>query len=237
MNLKNITKEDYIHSQKVWDIFKIKDIGEYHDLYVQVDTLQLADVFESFRKICNKIYELDPVRFVSAPNLVWQACLRKTGIELELITDVDQLLMLEKGIIGGICQAIVPLIKANNKYLKSYDCSKPSSFLKYLDANNLYGWAMCKKLPFKGFNFVDPKYYDEDMIKEFDEDINDYSAILEVDIECRRDVALKHEDLAFSPERRKINGVKKLITTLEDKKEVRCTHISIKTSIKPWISS
>ena len=101
MNLNNITKEDYIHSQKVWDIFKIKDIGEYHDLYVQVDTLQLADVFESFRKICNKIYELDPVRFVSAPNLVWQACLRKTGIELELITDVDQLLMLEKGIRGG----------------------------------------------------------------------------------------------------------------------------------------
>ena len=139
MNLKSVTNEVYIYSQKVWDIFKIKDIGEYHDLYVQADTLQMADVFENFRKICFKIYELDPVRFVSAPNLAWQACLRKTGIELELITDVDQHLMLEKGNRGGICQASVPLIKANNKYLKSYDCSKPSSFLKYLDANNLYG--------------------------------------------------------------------------------------------------
>ena len=79
------------------------------------------------------------------------------------------LLMIEEGIGGGICQAIVPLIKASNKYLKNYDKSLPSSFLKYLDANNLYGWAMCKKLPFRNFNFVDPTYYDEELIKNYDE--------------------------------------------------------------------
>ena len=214
--MKNVTKKDYIHSHKVWSVFKIKDIGDYHDLYVQSGTLQLADVFENFRKMCFKIYELDPVRFVSAPNLAWQACLMKTGVELELITDIDMHLMLEKGIRGGICQAIVPLIRANNKYLKDYDKSMPSSFLKYLDANNLYGWAMCKKLPFKDFNFVDPTYYDEDLIKNYSEEENDYGAVLEVDVEYPREVALKHEDLAFLPEKKRINGVDKLITTLKN---------------------
>ena len=154
LNLTNITKEDYLHSQKIWNKFKTKDSGDYHDLYVQSDTLQLADVFEDSRNMCLDIYGLDPSNFVSAPNLAWQACLKITGIELELITDNDMLLMLEKGIRGGICQAIVPLIKANNKYLKNYNKALPSSFLKYLDSNNLYGWAMCKKLPFENFNFV-----------------------------------------------------------------------------------
>ena len=116
LNMKNISREDYIHSQKVWSVFKIKDIVDYHDLHVQLDTLQLADVFENFRKMFLKLHDLHPARFVSATNLAWQACLKITGIELELITDMDMLLMLEKGIRGGICQAIVPLIRANNKY-------------------------------------------------------------------------------------------------------------------------
>ena len=219
LNLTNITKEDYVHSQKVWNKFKIKDIGDYHDLYAQSDTLQLADVFENVKDMCLDIYGLDPSKFVSSPNLAWQACLKITGIELELITDNDMLLMIEEGIRGGICQAIVPLIKANNKYLKNYDKSLPSSFLKYLDANNLYEWATCKKLSFRNFNFVNPSYYDEDLIKNYDEDENDYGAILEVDIEYPEEVALKHEDIAFLPERRKINGVEKLITTLENKKK------------------
>ena len=128
--------------------------------------------------------------------------------------------MLEKGIKGGICQAIVRLIRANNKYLKDYDKSMPSSFLKYLDANNLYGWAMCKKLHFKDFNFVDPTYYDEDLMKNHSEEENDNGAILEVDVEYPREVALKHEDLAFLPEKKRINGVDKLITTLKNKKSM-----------------
>ena len=168
--------------------------------------------------MCLDIYGLDPSNFVSATNLAWQACLKITGIELELITDNDMLLMIEEGISGGICQAIVSLIKANNKYLKNYNKALPSPFLKYLDANNLYGWAMCKKLPFKNFNFVDPTYYDEDLIMNYSEDENDYGAILEVDIDYPKEVALKHEDNAFLPERRKINGVEKLITTSKNNK-------------------
>ena len=197
LNLKNITKKDYMHSQKVWDLFKIKDFGDYHDLYVQADTLQLADVFENFRDMCLDIYGLDPSTFVSAPNSAWQACLEITCIELELITDEDMLLMLEEGIRGVICQAVVPLVKANNKYLKNYDESLPSSFLKYLDASNLYGWAICKKLPFKKFNFVDPTYYDKELIMNYDEKENDYGAVLEADIEYPKEVALKHEVLRF----------------------------------------
>ena len=105
LNLEDISDEDYAHAQKVWDVFEIKNRGEYHDLYVQSDTLLLADVFENFRNMCLEIYELDPTYFVSAPGLAWQACLKKTGVKLELLTDYDMLLMVEKGIRGGICQA------------------------------------------------------------------------------------------------------------------------------------
>ena len=121
LNLKDISDADYEHTQKVWEVFKIKNRGEYHDLYAQSDTLLLADVFENFRNMCLEIYELDPVYFVSAPGLAWQACLKKTEVKLELITDYDMLLMIEKGIRGGICQATHRYAKANNKYMKNYD--------------------------------------------------------------------------------------------------------------------
>ena len=88
--LQDISDKDYTHAQKVWDVFKIKNLGEYHDLYVQTDTLLLADVFENFRNMCLNIYELDPVCFVSAPGLAWQACLKKTEVKLELLTDYDR---------------------------------------------------------------------------------------------------------------------------------------------------
>ena len=142
LNLEDITDEDYAHDQKVWKESEIKNLGEYHDLYVQCDTLLLADVFENFRDKCIEIYELDPAHFLSAPGLAWQACLKKTKVKLELLTDIDMLLMVEKGIRGAMCQAISRYAKANNKYMKSYDKDIISSCLMYLDTNNLYGWAM-----------------------------------------------------------------------------------------------
>ena len=151
LNMSNISKEDYVHSQKIWNTFKIQDLGVYHDLYVKTDVLLLADVFENFRRMCHDKYGLDPVRYASTPNLAWQACLKQTSVNLELLIDMDMLLMFEQGIRGGICQAIVPYVKANNKYLKNYDKNIPSSFLKYIDANNLYGWTMIKKLTIRGF--------------------------------------------------------------------------------------
>ena len=139
-----------MHGQKVWEVFGISRV-EYHNLSVQSDTLLLADVFENFRNMCFEIYELDPIYFVSAPGLAWPACLKKTEGKLELLTDYDMLLMVEKGIRGGICQATHRYAKANNKYMKNYDKINESSYMEYLDANNLYGWAMSPKVPVNGF--------------------------------------------------------------------------------------
>ena len=93
LNNEHITDKDYEHAQKLWDMFKMKNVSEYHGLYVQSDTLLLADVFENFRDKCIEIYKPDPTRFLSAPRLVRQACLKKTKLELELLTDNDMLLM------------------------------------------------------------------------------------------------------------------------------------------------
>ena len=167
LNIEDISDEDYTHAEKVWDVFEINNRGEYHDLYVQSDTLLLADVFENFRNMCLDIYGLDPVYFVSAPGLAWQACLKKTGVKLELLTDYDMLLMVEKGIRGGICQAKDRYARANNKYMKNYDKSNESSYLAHLDANNLYGWAMSQKLPVNGFKWVkNLSKFNEDFIKK-----------------------------------------------------------------------
>ena len=122
---------------------------------MQSNTLLLADVFENFRDMCLKEYELDPAHFLSLPGLAWQACLKKTNIELELLTDYDMLLMVEEGIRGGICHSIHRYAKANNKYMKNDNNNEESSYIQYLDANNLYGWAMFKKLTVNGFKWID----------------------------------------------------------------------------------
>ena len=154
LNMENIDDIDYRHGNNVFKRFKLKTLGEYHDLYVQSDTLLLADVFENFRKTCIKVYELDPAHFLSLPRLAWQACLKKTSIELELLRDYDMLLMVEEGIRGGICHSIHRHAKANNKYMKNYEKNEESSYIQYVDANNLYGWAVSQKLPVNNFKWV-----------------------------------------------------------------------------------
>ena len=130
LNLEHISDKDYLHAQKVRDAFKIKNLGEYHDLYVQSDTLLPADVFEKFRNTCIEIYELDPVHFFSAPGLAWQACLKKTNVNLEFLTGYDMLLIIESGIRGGMCQAIHKYAKANNKYMKNFNKNIASTYLQ-----------------------------------------------------------------------------------------------------------
>ena len=194
LNLEDISDEDYAHAQKVWDVFKIKNLGEYHDLYVQSDTLLLADIFENFRNMCLNIYELDPVYFVSAPVLAWQACLKRTGVKLELLTDYNMILMIEKGIRSGICQATHRYAKANNKYMKNYDENIEPSYLLYLDANNLYGWAMSQKLPVKCFKWVeDLSQFNKDLIKKYDEK-NDIGYFLEIDIDYPKELFNLHKE-------------------------------------------
>ena len=133
LNKDGISDENYAHTQKVWDALKIKNVGEYHDVYVQSDTALFADVFESFRDKCLEIYEFDPAHFLSAPGLAWQACLKKTQVELELLTDNDMFLMFEEGIQGRMCQATHRYAKANNKYMNNHDKNEESSYLEYLE--------------------------------------------------------------------------------------------------------
>ena len=129
LNMEDIDDIDYRYDNNVFNKFKLNKLGDYHDLYVQSDTLLLADVFENFRDMCLKEYELDPAHFLSLPGLAWQACLKKTNIELELLTDYDMLLMVEEGIGGGICHSIQQHAKANNKYMKSYNNNEESSYV------------------------------------------------------------------------------------------------------------
>ena len=119
--LENITDEDYIHAQILFEEFQLKNLGEYHDLFVQGDTLTLADVFENFTNKSIELYELAPAHFLSGPGLAWQACLKKTGVKSELLTSNDTLMMVEKGIRGRICHAIHRYAKANYKYMKNYN--------------------------------------------------------------------------------------------------------------------
>ena len=124
-------------------------------MYVQSDTLLLAGAFENFSKKCIEIYEINPAHFLLALGLAWQACLKKTEVELELLTDIDILLIIEKGIRGRICHAIHKYPKANNKHIKNYDKNIISSYLRYLDANSFHGWGMSEKLPVNGFKWIE----------------------------------------------------------------------------------
>ena len=215
LNMEEISGIDYRYAEKDFNKFDIKNVGEYHDLYVQSDTLLLADVFENFKNMCIKVCGLDPVYFLSAPGLAWQACLKKTGIKLRLITDVDMLLMIEKGIRGGIYYSVYRHTKATNKYMKSDDKNNESSYIIYMDANKLYGYAMSKKLPVDGFEWVeDLSTIDEDFTKNYDDD-SDLGYLIEADVEYPKEL---HSDLPFLPERMEVNKSKKLICNLYDKK-------------------
>ena len=219
LNLENITDKDYEHVKKVREVFEIKNLGEYHDIYVQCDTLLLADVLENFRGRCIEIYERDPAHFLSAPGLAWQACLKKTKVELELLTNIDMLLMVEKGIRDRIYQAIHRHGKANNKYMKNYNKDLISSYLMYLDANNLYGWAMSQKLPvniFKWAKNLSP--FNKIFIRNYNEN-SDIGYFLEVDIDYSKKLFNLHKDLLFLPERKKVNKVEKLVCSIEDKEK------------------
>ena len=161
-------------------------------------------------EICLEIYELDPVYFVPAPGLAWQACLKKTEVKLELIADHDMLLMIEKGIRGGICQATYRYAKANNKYMKNYDKNNESSYLKYLDANNLYGWTMSQELPINGFKWVKKiSKFNEDYIIKYDESSNT-GYFLEVDIEYLKTLFNRHKDVPFLPKKKMLKKLKNL---------------------------
>ena len=140
--------------EKIWDKFDIKDMGDYHDHYLKKDVLLLADVFEKFIGTCLKYYGLDPCHYFSSPGLSWDAMLKMTGVKLEKISDIDKYLFIEKGLRGGISYIAKRYAKANNKYMNDYDSKKLSTFITYLDMNNLYGWRLSDYLPYGGFKWL-----------------------------------------------------------------------------------
>ena len=229
LNMEDIDDIDYRHGNNVFKGFKLENLGDYNDLYVQSDTLLLADVFNNFRDMCIKKYELEPAHFLSLPGLAWQACLKKTNIELELLADYDMLLMVEEGIRGRICHSIHQYAKANNEYMKNYNNNEESSYIQYLDANNLYGWAMSKKLPVNGFKWIDNSetaehVINEEFIKNYNENDNK-GYILEVDVKNPKRLHELHSDLPFLSERMKIDKCNKLVCNLFNKKKY-VTHIN-----------
>ena len=195
---EHIDDKDYERAKHIWEHFNIKNLGEYHDLYLKTDVLLLTDVFENFRNQCLVDYELDPAHYYTLPNFAWDAMLLKTGICLDLIYNEDLYKTIERGLRGGMCQCSHRMAEANNKYMgEDYDENKPSSYINYLDANNLYGLAMCQKLPYKDIKFVEGNFT-EDHIRTWSDLGTGY--ILDVDLEYPKELHDKHVDYPLAPE-------------------------------------
>jgi hypothetical protein len=209
----------------------MKRMKDYHDLYLETDVLLLADIFESFRKTCLGNYGLDPAHYLSAPGLSWDAFLKRSGSEIELVSDMDMFQFFEKGMRGGTSYIAHRYSKANNKHMSTHDEEMENNYLMYLDANNLYGWAMSQPLPNGGFEWV------EDTSKI---NIDDYlgdegrGMVLEVDMEYPEELHNSHNGYPLAPESREIKkemlseyareiaekynvsvgGIRKLVTSL-----------------------
>ena len=235
---EHITDEDYQHAKNVWNTFKLQSMGEYHNLYLKSDILLLADVFENFRKTCLQYYKLDPCHYFTSPGLSWDAMLKMTNIKLELMTDIDMFQFIEKGMRGGISYIANRYGKANNKYMREYDEKAPSKYIMYLDANNLYGWAMSQYLPTGGFKWMTEKQINKINLAQYNEDSNK-GLILEVDLEYPKELHDLHNNYPLGPEKVKVTDnmlsgyckniqkkfnistglVRKLIPTLSDKEK------------------
>ena len=219
LNESSVSDEDYKHAQNIWKHFKMETFRDYHDLYLKIDVLLLADVFEKLRNESNKSYGLDPCHYYTSPGLSWDAFFKMTKAKPELLTDYDMYLMIEKGIRGGMSVITKRYSNANNKYMKDYDAKQDSSFIKYLDANNLYGTAMCEKMPYSNFQWGDNLDINQDSFEP---------GFYEVDLEYPQQLHDLHNDLPLAPEKMKINKVEKLIASLSDKKEYVLNHKILK---------
>ena len=203
LNNEHISDEQYKHAQNVWDTFNLKTMGDYHDLYLKSDILLLADVFENFRKTCLQYYKLDPCHYFTSPGLSWDAMLKMTDIKLELMVDIDMFQFIEKGMRGGISYIANRYGKANNKYMKNYDEKAPSKYIMYLDANNLYGWAMSQYLPTGNFKWLSQNQIEKANLGKYTEN-SKKGLILEVDLEYPQELHDLHNDYPLGPEKVKV---------------------------------
>lgn len=225
----HITDEEYNRAQNIWNTFHIKNLGEYTDMYLKCDVLLLCDVFEKFRHSSLQYYGLDPAYYITSPGLSWDAMLLYTGVSLDLIHDLEMYELIEKGIRGGLAQCSLRHAEANNKYMAEYDSSKPSTYLIYLDCNNLYGHAMMRKLPMSEFRFLSQSEIKELNIMSVSDNA-DFGYILEVDMTYPCYLHESHSDLPFAAEKHVPPGGKtaKLIANLYDKFKYVIHYIHLK---------
>ncbi|XP_044741961.1 uncharacterized protein LOC123302932 [Chrysoperla carnea] len=248
---KQCSRQMYHHAQNVWSAFNCSNLGDYVDLYMETDIMLLTDIFETFRATCLSTYNLDPGNYYTLPGYTWECMLKYTNIELELLTDIDMMMFVERGIRGGLSQCMKRRSTANNKYVPGFDPSKPEVHLLYLDINNQYGWAMSQCLPYSGFEWCDTNI-DVSMI--LDDADNGY--FLEVDLIYPEKLHDKHKDLPFCSEHRSAPNSKqsKLMSTLHDKEryvihyrtlkqalnyglELTKIHKVLKFKQSPWLQS
>lgn len=224
----HVSNDDYNHAKDIWEHFHCRNMSDYSDLYLKTDVLLLTDVFENFRTLCLKTYGLDSAHYYTAPGLSWDAMLKYTQIELELLTDYEKIAFIRAGIRGGVSQCSNRHAKANNEFMEDYDKDKLKSYLIYLDANNLYGWAMSQFLPVGGFEWVD-------VDTNFDvPDNSEYGFILEVDLEYPPELHDLHSDLPLCPENIKIGNSKeiKLVPNLYNKTKYKIHYRNLKQCIE-----
>ena len=202
---QGITDKEYEHAQQVWNTFGVGDIGQYHNLYLASDVLLLADVFENFRKTCLQFYDLDPCHYFTSPGLSWDAMLKMTNIDLELMTDIDMFQFIEKGMRGGVSYIANRYGRANNKYMSNYNENEPSKYIMYLDANNLYSWAMSQYLPTGNFKWLTDKEIDRLNLDTY-QDNSDRGLILEVDLEYSKNLHDLHNNYPLAPETFKVTS-------------------------------
>ena len=238
LNDEHIMDDEYDHAKEAWDTFYIKTMGDYHDLYLVSDVLLLTDVLENFRKTCMHYYKLDPCHYFTSPGLSWDAMLKMTNVKLELMTDIDMFQFIEKGMCGGVSYIANQYGNVNNKYMKEYDEKVPAKYIMYLDANNLYGWAMSQYLPTGNFKWMTDKEISKIDLGKYKAD-GKKGLTLEVDLEYPKELHDLHNDYPIAPEKVKVSNdmlsayckkiakkynistglVSKLIPTLMDKKE------------------
>ena len=232
---KCISKEEYDRAINLWNIFKIKTLGDYHNLYLKTNVLLLTDVFQNLL-ICSDYYGLDPCHYFSTPGLSFDAMLKMTKVKLEHIQNINVHLFIEKGMRGGISNIAKRHSKANNKSMKNYDSSEKSKYIMYWDANNLYGWGMSQPLPYSDFDFLTKKEINEFCLSSIGEN-SPIGYILEVDLEYPDELHDSHRDYPLAPEKLeissdmlskfcsdiadkygiKVGGVNKLVPNLRDK--------------------
>lgn len=230
---EHVSDEDYNHAVTVWTEFCINDMGEYTDLYLKTDVLLLSDIFQNFRKTCKIHYKLDPAFYVTAPSLSFDAMLLKTGVQLELVSDLAMVRMIQSGIRGGLCMCSHRYAKANHKNVSDYDATQPPCAIIYLDCCNLYGNSMSLPLPSSGFKFLTKNEIENLKIETIKNDA-DWGFILEVDLLYPEYLHEYHNDLPFCPEKCVPPGgkSKKLVANLYNKYKYVIHYVHLKKCLE-----